>query len=834
MRKYQKEQLLDIITSLHTLHQETKIRLEKKEYQIVQTALSDCQEAAIRMGEAIERIEGEGTEVVDYLEQYCERVYETSTQLEKLTAQKFYKNLEEILIKAENAIKHMPVRKEVVFFPYKSSMWDSLESVYLAAKKDENCDAYCVPIPYYDRRADGSIGQMHYEGNEYPKNIEVIDYRAYNLEERHPDEIYIHNPYDEWNHVTCVPERYFAKNLCNYTDQLVYIPYFVLDEIEPDDQARIEGMKHFCFTPGVIYANKVIVQSEKMRQIYINEYIKAAKECGLSGEHTDRKYLESKILGTGSPKIDKVLNTKKEDLEIPEEWLKIIEKPDGTWKKIIFYNTSVSALLQNGEKMLQKMQDVFRIFKEYKDETALLWRPHPLIKATVSSMRPQLWEEYNVIVGKYIEEGWGIYDDSADIDRAVVLSDAYYGDSSSVVQLYRKTGKPVMIENVNCPSNPKAEKYILSSHEGVIYNQKLYLASEYVNALLEIDLENNNQVVIYSFPHEENVGPLYWSFKLIDGRIWFAPFNAGELLIFDCTNKEFCKISNITLDSEKNREGKFINIFHYGEFAYLIGENINSILKINIYTGEIVRLDQYIKLFEEKGIPRNSYFELPTKQTVLVSNYSFADKCDVYDDKMYIPLRYINYVLVLDLLKDEFSLIYIDCKIGRGYSHICISDGEVMLSGRNDNCIILDLKNGTKKEIYNGYIEGDAKAYDNILSKDSKKIFFCTNEEILWIRDESSEKVKRIKCKLDNEYWHPRGAYNSFGFKIVNGNDVFFQTRADAKIYRLNIANESIEEICVDISHNYYNKMVKEVIGNGKVSIEETGLIGLQNYILTL
>lgn len=72
-------------------------------------------------------------------------------------------------------------------------------------------------------------------------------------------------------------------------------------------------MKHFCFTPVVIYSHKVIVQSEKMRQIYINEYTKAAKESGLSGEHTDRKYLEGKILGLGSLKFDKVSSTEKED-----------------------------------------------------------------------------------------------------------------------------------------------------------------------------------------------------------------------------------------------------------------------------------------------------------------------------------------------------------------------------------------------------------------------------------------------------------------------------------------------------------------------------------------
>ena len=52
------------------------------------------------------------------------------------------------------------------------------------------------------------------------------------------------------------------------------------------------------------------------------------------------------------------------------------------------------------------------------------------------------------MVLRYREEGWGIYDDTADVDRAVELSDGYFGDWSSVVQLYQETGKPVMIQDV--------------------------------------------------------------------------------------------------------------------------------------------------------------------------------------------------------------------------------------------------------------------------------------------------------------------------------------------------------------------------------------------------
>lgn len=448
MRKFQKQQILNIFKELHMIHLQCRDKLSAQMYPAVQNMLADCQEAAIQIGEFIENLEGEGTGAVSCMEQYCEILYQVNTQLQDISSQKAYKRLEGILLKAENEVTHITVRKEVVFLPYKASMWDSLESVYLAAREDKNCDAYVVPIPYYDKLQDGTFGEMHYEGGEYPENIEITHYEDYDLEERRPDVVYIHNPYDNCNLVTSVPERYFCSNLKKYTDCLVYIPYFVLKEIEPDNQVAIDAMKHFIFLPGTIWADKVIVQSENMRQIYINEYRKAAKEGGLSQEHTDRKRLEKKILGLGSPKLDKIRSVKKSDFDIPEEWRKVIEKPDGSWKKIIFYNTGVGALLENEGKMIEKMKSVFRTFKEQQDDVALLWRPHPLVPTTIQAMKPELWTEYEQLVQTYRQEGWGIYDDSADMDRAVVLSDAYYGDASSVVQVYQETGKPVMIQNV--------------------------------------------------------------------------------------------------------------------------------------------------------------------------------------------------------------------------------------------------------------------------------------------------------------------------------------------------------------------------------------------------
>ena len=327
-------------------------------------------------------------------------------------------------------------------------MWDCLESIYLAALQDSDCDVYCVPIPYYDKNADGSFADMYYELDQFPSNIDVTSYLDYDFRERRPDVIYIHNPYDNWNHITSVHPDYYCKNLRDYTDNLIYIPYFVLNEIDPHNQAAINGMKHFCFLPGTIYANKVILQSENMKQIYVNEFIKAAAENGLSGAFTDRKVQEEKFLGLGSPKLDKISNSNKADLSIPDSWLSVIRKENGIYKKIVLYNTSITAFLNNEENFLIKIADTLDFFKKEQEEIAFLWRPHPLMESTVRSYRPDLLPLYQSMVEDYCDLGWGIFDDSSDLNRAIMVSDCYYGDNSSVVQLYQKTEKPIMIQNV--------------------------------------------------------------------------------------------------------------------------------------------------------------------------------------------------------------------------------------------------------------------------------------------------------------------------------------------------------------------------------------------------
>lgn len=457
MRLYQKKQHLKALERLMEAQEDVCRSIEKGEAQEAAELLAWCQQEAVRVGTAVEETEGNGTGTVHSLEEYCDLVYQLYENVQREGAAggeqqetadatqqvgRLSKPMQRCLKAAKSSLEQVIAeQKEVVFLPYKASMWDSLESVWRAAREEPDCDALVIPIPYYDRNPDGSLGEMHDERDLYPEDVPVMSYEAYDFASRHPDMIFIHNPYDDGNCVTSVHPFFYSKNLKQYTDDLVYIPYFVLQEIDPSDEAAIKEIEHFIVTAGVVNADHVIVQSEAMRQIYVDVM------TGYTGEKM-RLYWQKKISGLGSPKVDRVRSLREGDLRLPEEWEERIQKEDGSKKKIFFYNTSVSALLNYGEAMLEKIERNLRVFEENRADVTLLWRPHPLSEATLAAMCPELKERYDGIVQGYKAAGWGIYDDPPDLDRAIAISDAYYGDWSSVVWLYQQTGKPIMIQSV--------------------------------------------------------------------------------------------------------------------------------------------------------------------------------------------------------------------------------------------------------------------------------------------------------------------------------------------------------------------------------------------------
>ncbi|HYF84377.1 MAG TPA: CDP-glycerol glycerophosphotransferase family protein [Clostridia bacterium] len=434
MKKYKKIALLELAELIGQAHEELSINIDANNIEQAMDILAACQESAIHIGNSIEESEGEGLEIIGCIGNYCETLFQVNNSMmmgeNQAGSIEILKNYHNSIEAGINAIS---CKKEIVFLPYKASMWDSMESIWMTAKEDSECECYVMPIPYYDRTEDRRLGEMYYEGDQLPGYVPITKYTDYNLSVCKPDIIYFHNPYDQYNYVTSVHPAFYSSELIKYTNMLVYVPYFIAGAYKNVDDI---GTKHII--SGVVSSNRVIVQSELMKQIMVSLEMPAKK-----------------IAALGSPKIDAVINAMKNPPEVPDEWK---EKLSG--KKIVLYNTSIGSML-----VLETYMERFERFVRqiiYTEGIGLIWRPHPLLEATIKSMRPQYMERFKKLTNDIANSENAVIDKLGSAYAAISYSDGLISDTSSLLRQYMVTGKPVLA--LNLKSSMREERICLFDH----------------------------------------------------------------------------------------------------------------------------------------------------------------------------------------------------------------------------------------------------------------------------------------------------------------------------------------------------------------------------------
>lgn len=567
--------------------------------------LEDCQGLAIALGSRIEALHGVGTPVVAALEEYCESIYQLGEKLQDFAAESaegpadecrdHYETMCMGLEKVRFAfLEEFPDRLEVVFFPYKASMWDSLESVWRAAEEDPECDAYVVPIPYYDKNPDGSIKQNYYEGDLFPEDIPVTKYEDYDLELRCPDIAYIHNPYDEANYVTSVDPRYYSAEIKRHTSCLIYIPYYATSGGMAEGQA-------LC--PAYLNADYIVIQAEKYKKFF------------------DPSIPEEKFLAYGSPKFDKIVRLCQNPPEPPRGWK---ERMEG--KKVYFYNTSIGGMLADTAGFLQKMEYVFRCFQG-RDDVCLLWRPHPLLESTFESMRMKQKPQYDKLKNFFAENHLGIYDDTPDIAVAIAQCDAYIGDSgTSVTSLFGIAGKPLFILNNQIHALPEDDDWrgwmirgFYPQGDGdwmVTPGNQLYHAP------------NHDYHYKYYCDLSEYTSGFYFGRAMeIDGKVYVYPFNAQEILVV----ADRKVVRRIVLPRRVEQAGAFAGAWHAGKYIFLIPKMYPAIVRYDTVKDKLDYLEGYNSVFVQnvQGMWRVGgqcvwkdflFLASPTDQRVLAVN----------------------------------------------------------------------------------------------------------------------------------------------------------------------------------------------------------------------
>lgn len=573
MRKAQKKQAGEFVKILGQAHDEIRNDIRQEKNDIAKELLVLCQDGAVKLGEMIEKTEEECFSSISHIESYCElifQIYEKLVNMEDVNTEYVYDELQTALFQIQGSIEtEIKVKLEIVFFPYKASMWDSLESIWMAADADPECDVYVVPIPYYNRNADGTVADFHYEGDDIPEYVPVTSYDSYDLQKRHPDVIYIHNPYDGGNFVTSVDPGYYSDELKKNTDLLVYVPYYTTSGGMSEAQSLCQAY---------FYVDYIIIQAEKYKKYF------------------DPVIPEEKLVPLGSPKFDRVIRLCNNPQEPSLKWK---EKMEG--RKVYFYNTSINGMLADTERFLMKMEYVFKCFYGRKD-ACLLWRPHPLMESTFDSMRKEWRPFYDNLKQYFIQNNLGIYDDSTDIENTIALCDAYIGDSAtSVTSLCGVAGKPLFILNNFIHTLPEPDDWRGEMVKGFFVDGQDEWMITQGNKLYHSP-DNNYHFEYYCDLSEYAAGDYYLCALEIKGKIYVCPKNAQDILIV--SNHQVVK--KIALESYIERKGAFGNVWRIENYLFLIPYRYPAIVRYDIENDRVDYIKGYNDIFikNEQGEDR--------------------------------------------------------------------------------------------------------------------------------------------------------------------------------------------------------------------------------------
>lgn len=395
--------------------------------------LQQAQEIAITIGNMIEAAYGEGLNSVKCLEEYCEQLYVIFTNNEG------FEQLSDIL----NAFKET-VRTEV---------FDKTESIFIVSYADKWCyieeeykarvaagdNVKVITVPYYYKRFDGSLIDRHYEYESIcdavcgtDNSAQIVEHDQYDIEFSHPDKAYIQEPYDEWDSGISLDKSYYTQQLVKNCGELIYISPFDVDSFPKDAYCEYYNMGSYVTVPGVVRADRVYVNSEEVKESYIDKLVQ------WSGENT-RTIWENKILVKPTTILNKDLP------EIPEKWQEKLYDSNGNRKKIMLYHMEVSFIIQNKEKAMDKLSKALDTFEENQDRVLCIFNVNEELHRYISDKMNGILESFNKNVERI--KNIGIYDES-DGCLTAKLCDAFYGDPCYLMRVCQIDKKPIMIEEI--------------------------------------------------------------------------------------------------------------------------------------------------------------------------------------------------------------------------------------------------------------------------------------------------------------------------------------------------------------------------------------------------
>lgn len=275
-----KEQQWEILHLILNIHDQISTLQGKYNNEDLEPFFQSCQKAAVAVGTALENKFGEGTEAVNLLERYCEKIYAALGRWDD----DIKADLDCLIFEIEQSVNTLydAGKTDILFLPCKASWWDTMKDVFLEADADKCNSVEVIPIPYFYHDHEKKLRESQTDITEFEKKLELkgklTNFEEYELEKRHPEKIVIQFPFDEFSGIMGVSKLLYTSNLEKYTDELVYIPFVSPDPPSSKRDVIYDSLLELIEQPAVFYSDKIVIKSPELRKCYIERLVEMTDE----------------------------------------------------------------------------------------------------------------------------------------------------------------------------------------------------------------------------------------------------------------------------------------------------------------------------------------------------------------------------------------------------------------------------------------------------------------------------------------------------------------------------------------------------------------------------
>ena len=360
--------------------------------------------------------------------------------------------LEKCRILAENAEKIEAKLKSasnnrVIFLTWKAEGWKYIEPYYRKEVEAGN-EVLVVPVPFRRLTETRTWTDEYIETEGFPEDVVLTDFSSIDYSEVRISRIYTQNPYDSENGAIALREFFHTVNIREYTDELIYVPWFELDEYGEDDERALYMMKFFVQVPGIVAVDKILIPQSQawIRPMYIKKLIDWAGEGTKEIWENKIEIVDTNAMMNSVSSV--IPDSRSEEQGNTDEVAQSV--------KTLLYYLGTGQVLADIEGTIQKLERNLHTFEASADKLKVKLFVEDGLKDNIEKYYPQLLKAFDDACKLYADKEWCEYIEATEpldvnkpeIYELVESSTALYGDAGVLMHMFNRAKKPVMIQNL--------------------------------------------------------------------------------------------------------------------------------------------------------------------------------------------------------------------------------------------------------------------------------------------------------------------------------------------------------------------------------------------------